>query len=437
MSFSKLKPSYDFPEEILSELFKRLPVKDVLRCGAVQKSWYSLIKTPLFISQHSNHQLLTADSNPKYLLFNDTVTNYFNVRSDDSQCRNYCTFHYPYDLPNQAWYEQANGLFCVSTMFNEKLGYNPNIYLWNPLVGKSRIIPETPLLRFSSEEIKWNALAFGFLPELNDYVVVHVVKPSSTAEPDSPDADYYAFNPYDNPYTHYPHSVNIGVYSLNTNSWKEICQDNVFVDKMSTNESVFVNGTAYWVGYNSDLLEQVVMYFDTKTNILGQVTVPNWMVRHTRQLETPVIFPFGQSIAYFVEGDVDDWDDDEDEDDDFGTSHLDMWVLNDERRVLNDKSINEDFWENKMRIYMDSWKKKMSVKLRENVWAEVLGTRNNGAPIQAKSNNLISYDLDTHEPYDFVESCDRLTPFYYLREGSQSPFLIRPFVETLILLDID
>ncbi|KAL1821092.1 F-box/kelch-repeat protein At3g06240-like [Daucus carota subsp. sativus] len=360
------------------------------------------------------------------------------VRSDDSQCRKYCTFHYPFELPSEAWSGQANGLFCVSTMFNEELGYNPDIYLWNPLVSKFGIIPGSPLPRFSYKEIRWNALAFGFLPEVNDYVVVHVVKPSSTAEPDSPDADYYAFNPYDTPpYAHYPHSVKIGVYSLNTNSWKEICQDNVFVDSISTDASEFVNGTAFWVGYNYDLVQQVVMYFDTKTNVLGQISVPNRMARHTRQLENPVILPFGQSIAYFVEGDVDDWDDDDYEYDDFGTSHLDIWVLNDERRVLNDESINEDFWENKMRTYEDAWKNKMSVKLSENISAEVLGTRNNGAPILAKSNNLISYDLDTHEPYDFVESCDRLTQFYYLNEGSKSPFLICPFVETLALLDID
>ncbi|KAL1821587.1 hypothetical protein ACET3Z_016456 [Daucus carota] len=440
MSFSKLKyePSYDFCEEILSEIFKRLPVKHVLRCGAVQKSWYSLIKTPMFISLHSNHQKLTADINPKYLLFNDTITNLYTVRSDDSQCRKYCTFHYPFELPEKSWYGQANGLFCVSTMFNQELGYKTDIYLWNPLVSKFRSIPSSPLPRYRYREIRWNALAFGFLPEVDDYVVVHVVKPSSTAEPHSPDADYYAIRPYDTPpYARYLHSVKIGVYSLNTNSWKEICQDNVFVDEMCVNESEFVNGTAFWIGYNNDLSEQVVMYFDTKTNLLGQISVPIWVVRHTRQLENPVILPFGQSIAYFVEGDVDDWDDDDEEEDDFGTSHLDIWVLNDKKRVLIDESIHEDFWENRLMSRDDAWENKMSVKLGENVWAEVLGTRNNGAPIQAKSNNLISYDLDTHEPYDFIESCDRFTPFYYLKEDSQSPFLIRPFVETLALLDID
>ncbi|KAK1371534.1 hypothetical protein POM88_037626 [Heracleum sosnowskyi] len=122
---------------------------------------------------------------------------------------------------------------------------------------------------------------------------------------------------------------------------------------------------------------------------------------------------------YFVECDVDDWNDADDLDGDFRTSHLDIWVLKDDM------------------VDENSWEKKMSVKLGENVWAEVLGTRNNGEPILAKSNNLIAYDLDTHEPYDFVESCDRLTPCYHHEEGSRAPLVIRPFVETLALLDIN
>ena len=65
LSKPKKKPSYYFPEEILSEVFKRLPVKYVLRCSAVQKSWYHIIKSPLFISQHCNHQKMTAHVNRK------------------------------------------------------------------------------------------------------------------------------------------------------------------------------------------------------------------------------------------------------------------------------------------------------------------------------------------------------------------------------------
>nr|XP_017228119.1 PREDICTED: F-box protein At5g49610-like [Daucus carota subsp. sativus] len=413
MSLSKHKhtPSYDFPEELLSEIFKRLPVKYVLRCGAVQKSWYHLIRTPLFISIHSNYQKLTAHVNPKYLLFHDTSITQVKVRLDDAQCNEYCKFEYPLDLPTCLWNLQSNGLICLSNMFNENVGYNPDIYLWNPLVQKFRNVPDSPFSMFTFRETKWNALAFGFLPEVNDYVVVHVIKPISTAAPPC----YLISNP-DIGYEEYPHSVKIGVYSLNSNSWKEVCQDKVFVDYMSTDVSVFVDGTAFWVGYNNEDLCQLVMYFDTKTNVLGQVILPDDIIFRACQLENPLILPFGQSIAYFVEVGEDDASED---DEDYGSPHMDIWVLN--------KDTMGEF----------SWEEKMSVTLSENVWPEVLGIRNNGEPIQAKLDKLISYDLDTHEPYVFVESCEHLTPTPYYKEGSKSPFVIRPFLETLLFLDMD
>ncbi|KAL1831120.1 hypothetical protein ACET3Z_000771 [Daucus carota] len=211
------------------------------------------------------------------------------------------------------------------------------------------MVPDSPLSRFPFKDIAWNALAFGFLPEDDDYVVVHIVKPSSTAAPDSSDDD----------------------------------------EDMCTDELVFVDGTAFWVGYNSNELYQVL---------------------------NPKILPFGQSIAYFVEVDQKDVNAYHDE---YNSPHLDIWVLKD--NMLGEFS----------------WEKKMSVGLSEDVLADVLGTRNNGEPILAKSNNLISYDLDTHKPYDFVESCERLTPNFYYDEGSYLPLVISPFVETLVLLDID
>ncbi|XP_074337794.1 F-box protein At5g07610-like [Apium graveolens] len=406
MSLSKHKyiPSHYFPEQLMSEILKRLPVKDILSCGAVQKSWYSLIRTPLFISLHSNYQKLTSHINPKYLLFHNFDTHELTLRFDDPQCEEYC--NHAFDLGSaSAWYAQSNGLICLSLMFDSEHHYNPNIALLNPLAHKFKMLPHSPLSIFTFLETEWKALAFGFLPEVNDYVVVHIVKPKSTAAP--------YFDPYspDDSYEQALHTVEIGVYSLNSNSWKKICQDKVFVDFMSTNRSVFVNGTAFWVGFNTDVSYQLVMYFDTKTNILGKIKVPNWIALHERQLCNPLILPFGQSIAYFVE--VEDFDAEED-DEDYKSPHLDIWVLKDD--------MIDEF----------SWEKKMSVSISEDVWAQVLGVRNNGDPILGKLNSLITYDLDTHEPNDFV---DRLTPYSY---DEDTPFFfISPFVETLRLLDTD
>ncbi|XP_074337799.1 putative F-box protein At3g10430 [Apium graveolens] len=375
MSLSKHKnvPSYDFPEEILCEVFKRLPVKYVLRCGAVQKSWYSLIKTPLFISHYCNYRKLTGHIDPKYLLFHNLDNNSFAVRSDNKQCQEYCIFSYPLGLPASSWYVHSNGLICVSTMFDEEFDYNRSIYIWNPLVQKFKAVPESPLYTLTFMKATWNALAFGFLPEINDYVVVHIIKFSSSSES-------LSFNSSD-PSSHvkcehYPHSVIIGVYSLNTNSWRKICQDKGFVNLICSSESVFVNGTAYWAGIDSSF--QSVMCFDTNTNILRKIRVHNLFP--DLDVMEYLIIPFGESIAYCIEGNENNSEEDEE---DYWSPHLHIWLLKDSV-TGEDNKIGELFWE--MRVSLDQY-----------VWAQVLGTRNNGDPILAKSNSLIAYDLDTQE----------------------------------------
>ncbi|XP_017240366.1 uncharacterized protein LOC108213134 [Daucus carota subsp. sativus] len=117
----------------------------------------------------------------------------------------------------------------------------------------------------------------------------------------------------------------------------------------------------------------------------------------------PVIHQFGQSMAYFV------WDEE--------VNHFDMWVLKYDH-------INEFTWE-----------KKMCVTPSIHVEEEVLGVRNNGDPILAKSNNLISYSLESHQANGFVDSWDRWTPNSPYNGGNGPPYVIRPFVESLVLLN--
>ncbi|KAK1371664.1 F-box domain-containing protein [Heracleum sosnowskyi] len=299
------------------------------------------------------------------------------VRLDDVQCQKYCGIKFLPDLSKKAWFATSNGLKCASTIFDDS-DHNRNIYLWNPLIQKYKTLPDSPVPSPSHGKL-WEALAFGFVPELIDYVVVHIIKP------------YLRPN---------RHSIIIGVYSLNTNSWKECTdQDNVFISKINSSEDevVFVNAAAIWVGVNSEK-HKILLRFDTKTNILTEISLPDWIANRSL-VPIPVIHLFGQSIAYFV------WEDYE--------SHFDMWVLKDD-------PTNEFTWE-----------KKMCVCLSEFIMLQVLGVRNNGGPILVKSYNLISYNLDNHEANDFVDSWRRWT------EDSAPPYVISPFVESLGLLNID
>ncbi|KAL6561960.1 hypothetical protein OROGR_002967 [Orobanche gracilis] len=376
-----MRSIYDLPEELLAEILKLLPVKFILRCRCVQKSWYHLIGSDMFITLHFNYRKISTDQHPKYLFFENAYTDVVTLRYDDVQCEEYCKPKYPPGLADKfAWRAVSYGLICISTMVFADRDATKEIYLWNPLVEKYKTLPDSPLL--INTETEWKALAFGFVPEINDYVVVHIVKP----------------------YLHLrsgernPHSVTIGVYSLNSNSWKKICQDKVFVGRINCFDVVFINGAAFWAGVGLNM-RKIILCYDTKTDKLCEISLP----KYSHGVHT--IHPLGQSIAYFV------WDRRYD--------YFDMWIL----RYHSPNKF--------------SWDKKMTIRPNNDIRVEVMGVRNNGEPVLARSYNLISYNLDNHLAKNLVDSWDSWTPYPYYEEDFAPPFFIRPFVESLVLLNID
>ncbi|KAK1371771.1 F-box domain-containing protein [Heracleum sosnowskyi] len=380
-----LRSINDLTEDLLAEILKLLPVKYILRCRCVQKSWYYLVKSDMFITLELNYQKMNHSLHPKYLFFENAYTGALTLRYDDVHCQEYCTPKYPLGLSDKfAWRALSYGLICVSTMLTPLLRFaTQKIYLWNPLVQKYKTLPDSPI---SNTETQWKALAFGFVPEINDYIVVHIVKPCLHLGHGKPD----------------PHSVVIGVYSLNTNSWRKICQDKVFVRRVDRFDIVFINGAAFWTGVSLNK-HKIILCYDTKTDILREISLPKW-VSHSAGI--PILHVFGQSIAYFV------WE--------YGYDYFDMWIL---KYV----SVNEFSWEKKMSISPNY----------KDIRVEVLGVRNNGEPILARSYNLISYNLDNHMAKDFLHSWNSWIPYPYYEEGFAPPFFIRPFVESLVLLNVD
>lgn len=373
--------------DLLTEILVRLHAKYILRCMSVQKSWYDLVKTPMFIKVHSNHiKYTTNNHHSRYLLFQNTRNNELSIRFDDLQCKEYCKISYINRLTYYAWFALSHDLICASAIPCRGLVSDHNIYLWNPLVKKSKTLPESPVPKVGQTmRAEWEALGFGFLPEVNDYVVVHIVKPFSGSD----ESDLCNSN-----------SVVVGVYSLNNNSWKKVIQDDIFIQKIVNRDVAFVNGVAFWVGFKTNNVK-ITMCFDTKTDKVREISLSDWKIRVPYHV-TPIIHPFGEFIAYFV----------------YNRDLIDMWVLEGD-------PMNEFTW------------KKMIISLSEDVKSVVLGLRNNGEPILSRSTNMISYNLDDHEPDYFVDSWDRWTPYLqFWGSDEKEPYVIRPFMESLVLLDI-
>ncbi|KAK1378376.1 hypothetical protein POM88_025120 [Heracleum sosnowskyi] len=169
---------YYITDAILAEILKGLPIKSLLRCMCVRKSWYHLIKTPMFINLHLNY-LHNAAPYPKYLLFESETKQEFLLRYDDNTCKKFRKVKIPRALrhadvePHGA----SSGLICLSTIDDEN-DRTPkgDIYLWNPLIQKYKTLPRPSHVSCPEYCVGWVRLASGYVPQINDYRVVKIIR---------------------------------------------------------------------------------------------------------------------------------------------------------------------------------------------------------------------------------------------------------------------
>jgi hypothetical protein len=110
--------SYDFlPDEIVTQILIRLPIKSIITSICVCKTWKSIIQNPTFISTHLHHStttnhllLFTISSGSKqiYALHND----------DDNDFTEHTRFDFLVDSftinPRFRVVATCNGLVCFS-----------------------------------------------------------------------------------------------------------------------------------------------------------------------------------------------------------------------------------------------------------------------------------------------------------------------------------
>ncbi|KAK1404116.1 F-box domain-containing protein [Heracleum sosnowskyi] len=375
----------NIPDEILAEILKTLPVKSLLRCLCVRKSWYFLVKSPTFINLHLNYHrknTTTAIAHTNYLLFrSNTDLNLLCLRYDDEHCKEFLKLELPSVVGESAcWQATSCGLICVSCIPGV-CGSQDRIYVWNPLIQKRKTLPVLDLspIFFGNN---WTALAFGYVPWINDFQVVRIVSYGSDPSP----------------------LFLICVFSLNTNSWKtKTIREDTLVGLSIKSESVSVNGLSCWRAFNKldTVKTETLLCFDTLNDRLRTIPLPQVGNRDS-------LHQFGQSVALFVH-------------DKFNC--LNMWILKQD-------SI-DDF----------RWEKKASVCLREYLAnAVLLGLRNNGEIILSTffEANLVFYNPESRVVKGFRKSWKDWTMLGPHDLFYQTPsFIVNPVVGSLVLLDTD
>ncbi|KAM7490662.1 hypothetical protein LguiA_033583 [Lonicera macranthoides] len=151
------------------DILARLPLKNIVQCTIVCKSWYSLITSPNFITTHLNRSIAQKESR---ILIRESIEK---AGKDHPGKENY-SVHWD----NVALDEYAKFDFPYSSMTSRKLRIVGTcnglvtMYLWNPSIGKFVTVPG-PDITFWSHGSYSNSYGFGFDTTTDDYKVVRLV----------------------------------------------------------------------------------------------------------------------------------------------------------------------------------------------------------------------------------------------------------------------
>ncbi|XVF78152.1 hypothetical protein PTKIN_Ptkin14bG0106300 [Pterospermum kingtungense] len=241
------------PVEVISEVLKWLPVKSLVKCMSICKTWNILIKSPSFISSHLQASL----SNPHLhlLMFPPRA---FSLHFDNDEIDEFKQLHYPVAL-NQCLTDyigvlgSCTGLVCLCGGDH----YIEEIVLWNPSILKYFIVPK-PAITQNPNLI----FGFGFDSKANDYKLLKVV----FGQGETPTQAY--------------------LFSLNENSWKTVTASFPERQNLSTlvegaaRSLAYVNGAFHWMGYKEQGggFRCMILGFDLSTEQFFALRLPESLI---------------------------------------------------------------------------------------------------------------------------------------------------------------
>ncbi|KAI3509834.1 hypothetical protein L1887_25357 [Cichorium endivia] len=265
-------------QELIVEIFKRLPPKSLLQFRSLSKSLCSYISSPDFINKHTYQS-------PQKILFahvnSDNIVYTLHGEDELPLClcpeRGYIDITTTASLPRKPAFRivgSCNGTFCLRT---EK-----HLILWNPSIRRKLNVPECECPEIPVSERSFARFGFGFDPISDDYKIVRV--------------SYAKVGSY--------------VYAVKTGTWSEISSPKPRFSFGIGNAFLF-NGVLHWVVYVHDYdkesqynnLPYYILTFDLSTHVFGIILLPG----HPRHSFKTRLTTIQDSLALISYGtDVDD-----------------------------------------------------------------------------------------------------------------------------------
>ncbi|XP_026451343.1 F-box/kelch-repeat protein At3g23880-like [Papaver somniferum] len=254
------------PEDVLFEIFMRLPVKSLLRFKSACKTWYALIESSDFIYRHANMTDYKSKLGTLICQF-DTSDQFFVLSGDESlevfeDLGNGPCFNKAYsdDPPRREMVASCHGIICIRYKKTKDIG------LCNPATRQCRILPKP--LSYGNLSPRSNSVGFGLDIVNKDYKVLLVTSFRQDGWSQSYPLDCVR---------------KVQIYSLRSDSWRWIDGGNHFpIHCLNHDKGVYLNGNYFMIGleyfnrtsssnFDSD---KVILSFDFNKEIFRKFLAP-------------------------------------------------------------------------------------------------------------------------------------------------------------------
>ncbi|KAK4425839.1 F-box protein [Sesamum alatum] len=227
----------DLPQEILINIFSRLPPKSVGKCRCLAKSYRDKLSTPHFIKSH-----LTSKPHQENLLL---ITPSYSISTikDDAISRKL-------ELPGN-WFEvmgSCDGLVLLIDKGFEK-------FLVNPITLQQFKVPISPLALDKNESLCLDG--FGYDSSSDDYKIVTLTHYDTVNKPR-------------------PNDIFVDVYSVKRGVWKRI--DNLPYDHpgVELSPGALVNGALHWLASRREPGHPpVIAAFNLAYEVFDEIPAPS------------------------------------------------------------------------------------------------------------------------------------------------------------------
>ncbi|XP_058742023.1 F-box/kelch-repeat protein At3g06240-like [Vicia villosa] len=235
----------NLPQELVEDILLRLPVKTLLCCRCVCKSWLSLIFDNNFATSHfqlaSTHRRVFINRSARKSL---PVDGDAWLQDDSAYASSNLDF---------ISYQSYVGIMgsCRGFLF---LHGDIDFYLWNPSTGAHKQIPASPI---THDNDGYELLSgFAYDQSTDDYLIVSLFCKCDGA-------------------------IKLMIFSLRANKWKPMEVASHLPDITTAvwdcvpKSGLSLNGSIHWIVYNEETFKNVIIAFDIKEIAMLEIPLPD------------------------------------------------------------------------------------------------------------------------------------------------------------------